>query len=55
MITPLQLSGGVKTLLLVANDKSNKHSFNVSTCGDTVIQLFGKTEQFRQRATAKES
>ena len=32
MITPLQLSGGVKTLLLVANDK--KHVFNASTCGD---------------------
>ena len=24
MITPLQLSGGVKTLLLIANDKQNK-------------------------------
>ena len=34
MITPLQLSGGVKTLLLIANDKSNKHVFNASTCGD---------------------
>ncbi|MBQ6482151.1 MAG: DUF4869 domain-containing protein [Anaerolineaceae bacterium] len=32
MITPLQLSGGVKTLLLIANDKS--HVFNASTCGD---------------------
>ncbi len=34
MITPLQLSGGVKTLLLIANDKANKHVFNASTCGD---------------------
>lgn len=28
MITPLQLSGGLKTLLLIANDKSGKHVFN---------------------------
>lgn len=34
MITPLQLSGGVKTLLLIANDRQNKHIFNASTCGD---------------------
>ena len=34
MITPLQLSGGVKTLLLIANDKQNRHVFNASTCGD---------------------
>ena len=34
MITPLQLSGGVKTLLLIANDKGNKHVYNASTCGD---------------------
>ena len=31
-ITPLQLSGGVKTLILVAHD--GKHVFNASTCGD---------------------
>ena len=31
-IPPLQLSGGVKTLLLIANDKS--HVFNASTCGN---------------------
>ena len=31
-ITPIQLSGGVKTLLLIANDR--KHVFNASTCGD---------------------
>ena len=34
MITPLQLSGGVKTLLLIANDKGNRHIYNASTCGD---------------------
>ena len=34
MITPLQLSGGLKTLLLIANDKSGKHVFNASTCCD---------------------
>lgn len=31
-ITPLQLSGGVKTLLLIKFDRS--HVFNASTCGD---------------------
>ena len=34
MITPLQLSGGVKTLLLIVNDRMGKHVFNASTCGD---------------------
>ena len=32
LMPPTQLSGGVKTLLLVANDR--KHIFNASTCGD---------------------
>ena len=31
-ISPTQLSGGVKTLLLIAYDK--KYIFNASTCGD---------------------
>ena len=31
-ITPLALSGGVKTLMLVNFDR--KHVFNASTCGD---------------------
>ena len=31
-ISPLQLSGGVKTLLLMRFDR--KHFFNASTCGD---------------------
>lgn len=40
-ISPSQLSGGVKTLILMANDKS--HVFNASTCGDNcakwILQL----------------
>lgn len=32
IISPKQLSGGVKTLILVSNDKN--HVFNASTCGD---------------------
>ena len=31
-IPPTQLSGGVKTLILIAHDRSNV--YNVSTCGD---------------------
>ena len=45
-ISPSQLSGGVKTLILMANDKS--HVFNASTCGDNcakwILQL-GATEK----------
>lgn len=45
-ISPNQLSGGVKTLILMANDKS--HVFNASTCGDNcakwILQL-GATEK----------
>ena len=32
MMSPTQLSGGTKALLLIANDK--KHVFNASNCGD---------------------
>lgn len=32
MITPISLSGGVKTLMLIAYDR--KHVFNASNCGD---------------------
>ena len=32
IISPKKLSGGVKTLILVSNDKN--HVFNASTCGD---------------------
>ena len=42
VISPKELSGGVKTLLLMANDKSGK-VFNASTCGDNcakwILQL----------------
>lgn len=41
-ISPKELSGGVKTLLLMASDKSGK-VFNASTCGDNcakwILQL----------------
>ena len=43
-ISPNQLSGGVKTLILMANDKG--HVFNASTCGDNcakwILQLGAK-------------
>ncbi len=46
MITPLQLSGGVKTLLLIANDRMGKHVFNASTCGDNCAKwLFNLAEK----------
>ena len=48
MITPLQLSGGVKTLLLIANDRSNKHVFNASTCGDNCAKWLLKLAEKRK-------
>ena len=48
MITPHQLSGGVKTLLLIANDKSNKHVFNASTCGDNCARWLLKLAEKRK-------
>ena len=42
-IPPLQLSGGVKTLLLIANDKS--HVFNASTCGNNCAKWILKLGQ----------
>lgn len=48
MITPLQLSGGVKTLLLIANDKSGKHVFNASTCGDNCAKWILRLAQSRK-------
>ena len=48
MITPLQLSGGVKTLLLIANDKSGKHVFNASTCGDNCAKWILRLAQRRK-------
>lgn len=37
-ITPLQLSGGVKTLMLIRHDRSQV--FNASTCGDNSAKAF---------------
>ena len=48
MITPLQLSGGVKTLLLIANDKSGRHVFNASTCGDNCAKWLLKLAEKRR-------
>ena len=48
MITPLQLSGGVKTLLLIANDRQNKHVFNASTCGDNCAKWLLKLAENRK-------
>ena len=45
-ISPRELSGGVKTLLLVKHDK--KHIFNASTCGDNCAKWlleFGKSRK----------
>lgn len=46
-ISPKDLSGGVKTLLLLANDRSGK-IFNASTCGDNcakwILQLGEKNK-----------
>lgn len=48
MITPLQLSGGVKTLLLIANDRAGKHVFNASTCGDNCAKWLLKLAEKRK-------
>lgn len=45
-ITPIQLSGGVKTLLLIANDK--EHIFNASTCGDNCAKWILQIAQKRK-------
>lgn len=45
-ITPIQLSGGVKTLLLIANDK--EHVFNASTCGDNCAKWILQIAQKRK-------
>ena len=45
-ITPLKLSGGVKTLMLVAYDK--KHIFNASTCGDNCAKWLLKIAENRK-------
>ena len=46
MISPLKLSGGVKTLMLVANDK--KHIFYASTCGDNCAKWLLKIAENRK-------
>ena len=48
MITPVQLSGGVKTLILIANDKSGKHVFNASNCGDNCAKWLLKIAEHRK-------
>lgn len=45
-ISPRQLSGGVKTLMLVAND--SKHIFNASTCGDNCAKWLLKIAENRK-------
>lgn len=45
-ITPIQLSHGVKTLLLIANDK--EHIFNASTCGDNCAKWILQIAQKRK-------
>ena len=45
-ISPLQLSGGVKTLILIDNDRS--HVFNASTCGDNCAKWILKMAETRK-------
>lgn len=45
-ISPLQLSGGVKTLMLIDNDR--KHVFNASTCGDNCAKWILRMAQKRK-------
>lgn len=45
-ISPLQLSGGVKTLMLIDNDR--KHVFNASTCGDNCAKWILKMAEKRK-------
>lgn len=45
-ITPIQLSHGAKTLLLIANDK--EHIFNASTCGDNCAKWILQIAQKRK-------
>ena len=45
-ITPLKLSGGVKTLILIDNDRN--HIFNASTCGDNCAKWILKMAEERK-------
>ena len=47
-MTPVQLSVGVKTLILIANDKSGKHVFNASNCGDNCAKWLLKISEHRK-------
>lgn len=44
-MSPVQLSGGVKTLMLIAYDK--KHVFNASNCGDNCAKWILKIAELR--------
>ena len=46
MITPEQLSGGVKTLILIEKDR--QHIFNASTCGDNCAKWILKMAETRK-------
>ena len=45
-MSPKKLSGGAKTLLLIANDKKNV--FNASTCGDNCAEWILKIAEDRK-------
>ena len=45
MMQPTKLSGGVKTLILIAYDK--KHVFNASNCGDNCAKWILKIAEMR--------
>lgn len=50
IISPEQLSGGVKALLLISNDK--KHIFNASTCGDNCAKWILKiSDEYKGKTT----
>lgn len=46
IMSPTRLSGGVKTLILIANDR--KHVFNASTCGDNCAEWILKIAETRK-------
>jgi hypothetical protein len=50
-ISPLSLSGGVKTLLLIANDRTR--IFNASTCGDNCAKWILKIADERAKSKQK--
>lgn len=50
-IAPISLSGGVKTLLLIANDRTR--IFNASTCGDNCAKWILRIAEERARQKKK--